>query len=63
MIAEVAVLDIVAFLATVAAAVLLGDNDDANQWWWLGVGLATALIVISVACLIPMRRRYRAPQG
>jgi hypothetical protein len=62
-IAQVAVLDIVAFLATVAAAVILRDHDDANQWWWLGVGLAFALTVISAACLIPMIQRSRAARG
>jgi hypothetical protein len=59
-IAEVAVLDPVGSLVTVAAAVILIVNDDANPWWWLGVGLAATLIVISAASLIPMRRRYRA---
>jgi hypothetical protein len=46
-IAEVAALVIVGFLATVAAAVILFVDNDANQWWWLGVGLAAALTFIS----------------
>jgi hypothetical protein len=45
-IAEVAALVIVGFLAAVAAAVILFVDNDANQWWWLGVGLAAALTFI-----------------
>jgi membrane protein YdbS with pleckstrin-like domain len=62
-IAEVAVLDIVAFLATVGAVVKLIVDDAANPWWWLGVGLAAALTVISAVRLIPMVSRYRATRA
>jgi hypothetical protein len=62
-IAEVAVLDIVAFLATVAAVGILIVDAEANRWWLLGGGLAFALTVISAARLIPMWRRYRATRA
>ena len=62
-IAEVAVLVAVGFLATVGAAVILIVDTDANQWWWLGVGLAAALTVISAARLVPMVRRATRARG
>jgi hypothetical protein len=62
-IAEVAVLDVVGFLAAATAALILIVNSEANQWWWLGVGLAFALTAITTALLIPMVSRYRATRA
>src|SRR6185437_4247315 len=58
--AVVAALDAVGLLLTLVAAVVLGVSNGANRVWWLVVGVAVLLSVVTTAMLVRLIARRRA---
>jgi hypothetical protein len=56
----VAILDITGLLVTVAAALVLTLNDEINRRWWLTVGVAFLLAVLTTVLLIRVWNRRQS---